>query len=82
MSYDAGVTPRFQRKPSIYFSFRKRIQKEVDEVVFAQRGDMKLLGSRTPEGFGATVDTRKKRLVASGPQLAAQAALTPIVKDK
>lgn len=42
----------------------------VDEVVFAQPGDMKLLGSRTLEGFGATVDARKKRLVAAGPQLA------------
>ncbi len=43
----------------------------VDEVVFAQPGDMKLLGSRTLEGFGATVDARRKRLVAAGPQLAA-----------
>lgn len=42
----------------------------VDEVVFAQHGDMKLLGSRTLEGFGAVVDARKKRLVAAGPQLA------------
>jgi predicted 3-demethylubiquinone-9 3-methyltransferase (glyoxalase superfamily)/predicted aspartyl protease len=42
----------------------------VDEVVFAQPGDMKLLGSRTLEGFGAVVDARKKRLVAAGPQLA------------
>ncbi|MBI3741624.1 MAG: aspartyl protease family protein [Chloroflexi bacterium] len=54
----------------------------VDEVVFAQPDDMKLLGSRTLEGFGATVDARKKRLVASGPQLAAQAARMPIMKDK
>jgi predicted aspartyl protease len=43
----------------------------VDEVVFAHPGDMSLLGSRTMEGFGAVVDPRKKRLVASGPQLAA-----------
>lgn len=43
----------------------------VDEVVFAQPGDMKLLGSRTLEGFGAVVDARKRRLVAAGPQLAA-----------
>ena len=43
----------------------------VDEVVFAQPGDMKQLGSRTLDGFGATVDARKKRLVAAGPQLAA-----------
>ena len=43
----------------------------VDEIVFAQPGDMKLLGSRTLEGFGAIVDARKKRLVAARPQLAA-----------
>jgi predicted aspartyl protease len=39
----------------------------VDEVVFAERGDLQLLGSRTLEGFGAMVDARGKRLVASGP---------------
>ncbi len=54
----------------------------VDEVVFAQPGDMRLLGSRTLEGFGATVDARKKRLVAAGPQLAAPAAFAPVAKDK
>ncbi len=43
----------------------------VDEVVFAQPGDLRLLGSRTLEGFGATVDARRKRLVAAGPQPAA-----------
>ncbi len=43
----------------------------VDEVVFAQPGDLRLLGSRTLEGFGATIDARGKRLVASGPQPAA-----------
>jgi predicted aspartyl protease len=43
----------------------------IDEVVFAQPGDLSLLGSRTLEGFGAHVDARKKRLVAAGPHLAA-----------
>jgi len=43
----------------------------VDEVVFAQAGDLLLLGARTLEGFGAVVDPRKKRLVAAGPHLAA-----------
>lgn len=43
----------------------------VDEVVFGQRGDLALLGARTLEGFGATVDARGRRLVASGPHLAA-----------
>jgi predicted aspartyl protease len=43
----------------------------VDEVVFGQPGDLSLLGARTLEGFGATVDARKKRLVAAGPHTAA-----------
>ena len=46
----------------------------VDEVVFAQPGDLRLLGSRTLEGFGATVDARRKRLAAAGPYPAAGAA--------
>lgn len=44
----------------------------VDEVVFGQPGDLSLLGARTLEGFGATVDARRKRLVAAGPYLAAR----------
>ena len=38
-----------------------------NEVVFAQPGDLSLLGARTLEGFNAQVDSRKKRLVAAGP---------------
>jgi predicted aspartyl protease len=45
----------------------------VDEVVFGQPGDLVLLGARTLEGFGARVDARAKRLVASGPHPAALA---------
>lgn len=45
----------------------------VDEVVFGQPGDLALLGARTLEGFGARVDPQAKRLVASGPHLAALA---------
>ncbi len=43
----------------------------VDEIVFAEPGDLNLLGSHTLEGFGAIVDARKKQLVAAGPFLAA-----------
>jgi predicted aspartyl protease len=43
----------------------------VDEVVFAEKGDLLLLGARTLEGLSLTVDSRKKKLVASGPILAA-----------
>ena len=36
--------------------------KTVDEVVFAQPGDLSLLGARTLEGFNAVVDARKRKL--------------------
>ena len=39
----------------------------IDEVVFAQKGDLQLLGARTLEGLNLTVDARKKKLVAAGP---------------
>jgi predicted aspartyl protease len=45
----------------------------VDEVVFAQPGDMTLLGARTLEGFNVIVDLRRRRLVAAGPMPAAAA---------
>jgi hypothetical protein len=53
-----------------YALLRSRGFETVDEVVFGQPGDLALLGARTLEGFGATVDARRKRLVA-GPHLAA-----------
>jgi predicted aspartyl protease len=43
----------------------------VDEVVFADEGDLLLLGSRTLEGLNLTVDSRQKKLVAAGPLPAA-----------
>src|SRR2546423_6283564 len=42
----------------------------VDEVVFAENGDLNLLGAHTLEGFGAIVDARRKQLVAAGTHLA------------
>jgi predicted aspartyl protease len=45
----------------------------VDEAVFAQPGDLSLLGARTLEGFNARVDSKQKKLVAAGPMLAAGA---------
>jgi predicted aspartyl protease len=45
-----------------------------DEVVFAQKGDLELLGARTLEGLNLVVDPARKRLVAAGPYLAASAA--------
>ena len=43
----------------------------VDEVVFAEEGDLLLLGSRSLEGMNLAVDATHKRLVAAGPLPAA-----------
>ena len=48
----------------------------VDEVVFAEPGDMTLLGVRTLEGFGVLVDSVAHRFVATG-TIVAVAALEP-----
>jgi len=43
----------------------------IDEVVFAEPGDLQLLGARTLEGLNLVVDSRRKKLVAAGPRPAA-----------
>lgn len=45
----------------------------IDEVVFAEKGDLPLLGARTLEGLNLAVDPKRKRLIAAGPLLAAAA---------
>ena len=39
----------------------------IDEVVFADPGDLLLLGARTLEGLNLAVDSTRKKLVAAGP---------------
>jgi predicted aspartyl protease len=43
----------------------------IDEVVFAEKGDLLLLGARSLEGLNLAVDPRRKKLVAAGPLPAA-----------
>ena len=45
-----------------------------DDVVFAEPGDMTLLGAHTIEGMNLRVDLKTKRLVPAGPVPAASAA--------
>lgn len=45
----------------------------VDEVVFAETGDLQLLGARALEGLNLQVDARRKKLVAAGPIVSAAA---------
>ena len=46
----------------------------IDEVVFAEQGDMTLLGAHTIEGMNLRVELKTKRLVPAGPVPAAVAA--------
>jgi predicted aspartyl protease len=43
----------------------------IDEIVFAEPGDLALLGARTLDGLNLTFEPVKRRLVASGPLPAA-----------
>ena len=43
----------------------------VDEIVFAESGDLLLLGARTLEGLNLMIDPAGKKLVAAGPLPAA-----------
>lgn len=61
-----------------YAILRVDKQETIDEVVFAQRGDLLLLGARALEGLRLQVDPRQKKLVASGPALAASAIATEL----
>ena len=71
-----GITPR--RKRMFATATQQKIERDVgyailsaegyetnDEVVFAEPGDMTLLGVRTLEGFGVTVDNIAHRFVAT-----------------
>jgi predicted aspartyl protease len=72
----AGITPR--RKRVFATATQQKLEREVgyailsaegyetnDEVVFAEAGDMTLLGVRTLEGFGVLVDSIGHRFVAT-----------------
>ena len=71
----AGISPvrqrSFQTAPQQivqrdvgYAILRAEGFETIDEVVFAQPGDMVLLGVRTVEGFGVAVDNIAHRFVA------------------
>lgn len=70
-----GICPR--RKRSFVTATHQTVARDVgyailsaegyetaDEVVFAEAGDMVLLGVRTMEGFGVTIDNVAHRFVA------------------
>ncbi len=49
-----------------------------DEVVFAETGDLQLLGARALVGLNLQVDARRKKLVAAGPIVTAAAGASAI----
>src|SRR5262245_51223880 len=83
-----GIAPR--RKRSFATATKQIISREVgyailsaegfettDEVVFAEPGDMTLLGVRTLEGFGVVVDNIARRFVAQT-TIVARASAAPV----
>lgn len=46
----------------------------IDEIVFAEPGDVELLGARTLDGLNLTIDRTRHRLVPAGPLFAATTA--------
>ncbi len=81
-----GITPEKKRRfviangevvtrPVGYAIIYVNNSSTVDEIVFAQKGDMELLGARTMEGLNLLVDPANKKLIEGGPTLAA----TPVL---
>lgn len=77
-----GITPR--RKRMFATATQQKVERDVgyailsaegyetnDEVVFAEPGDLSLLGVRTLEGFGVMVDNIAHRFVATTTLVAA-----------
>ena len=73
---DAGIIPR--KKRNFLTATKEIVERETgyailtvegyittDEIVFAEDGDMSLLGVRTIEGFGVMVDNIGRRFVAA-----------------
>jgi len=89
---EIGITPRRERqfsmanksilkRPVGYAILQAEGFETTDEVVFAEPGDMTLLGVRTIEGFGVVVDNLAHRFVATT-TLAASAHDNGIVNGK
>ena len=83
-----GITPR--RKRIFVMANQHTVQRDVgyallsaegyetvDEVVFAEPGDMSILGVRTLEGFGVMVDNIGHRFVATTTIVASSRTFVP-----
>jgi len=63
-SFQTATNQKVER-PIGYAILRAEGFETIDEVVFAEPGDMTLLGVRTLEGFGVAVDNVAHRFVAT-----------------
>jgi len=74
--FDAGITPRGKKR--FYTATKQLVERDygyailaaegyttIDEIVFAEEGDLSLLGVRTIEGFSVMVDNIGHRFVAT-----------------
>jgi predicted aspartyl protease len=59
------ATEQTVERPIGYAILRSENYETIDEVIFAEPGDMHLLGVRTIEGFGVMVDSIGHRFVAT-----------------
>ena len=69
-TFETATKQRVER-PVGYAILRSEGFETIDGVVFAERGDLTLLGVRTLEGFGVMVDNLGHRLVATTTLVAA-----------
>ena len=87
---NVGITPR--RKRIFATATQQKVEREVgyailsaegyetnDEVVFAEPGDMTLLGVRTLQGFGVMFDNIAHRFVATSTIVACTHALRDLI---
>lgn len=70
------ATKQLITRPVGYAILRSEGFETIDEVVFAEAGDMNLLGVRTIEGFGVMVDNIGHRFVATTTVVASEFALS------
>ena len=70
------ATKQLVERPIGYAILRSEGFETIDEVVFAEPGDLTLLGVRTLEGFGVMVDNIGQRFVSTTTLVAAHRTLS------
>ena len=90
---DAGITPRGKKRFATatneiierdfgYAILEAEGHNTVDEIIFAEEGDMSLLGVRTIEGFSVMVDNVGQRFIPVDSFVASFYSLKETIKNK